>query len=175
MQYGFRNKMSCTDAIGAMTYFIRDVIDKKLTRQACFIDLKNAFDTIDHKKLWRKMEKLGLRGNVNELIGNYLIDRWQNVSTNRVNTMKQKNSVKKTEQILWFDIYRVRHLFPRNCRLMFYNSFAKLIITYELLLFGTAYKTNMTKIEAVQRRILRAIFSRKNSIPWKVCLLITKF
>ena len=92
MQYGFRNKMSCTDAIGAITYFIRDVIDKKLTRQACFIDLQNAFDTIDHKILWRKMEKLGLRGNINELIGNYLIDRWQNVITNRVNTMKQKIS-----------------------------------------------------------------------------------
>ena len=72
-------------------------------------------------------------------------------------------------------IYRVRHLYPSKCLLMFYNSFAKSIITYELLLYGTAYKTNMTKIEAVQRRIIRAIFSRKNSIPWKVCVLITKF
>ena len=38
------------------------------------------------------MEKLGLRGNINNLIGNYLTDRWQYVSTNRENTMKQKNS-----------------------------------------------------------------------------------
>ena len=30
MQYGFRNKMSCTDAIGAITDYIRDVIDRKL-------------------------------------------------------------------------------------------------------------------------------------------------
>ena len=31
MQYGFRNKMSCTDAIAAITDFCRNVIDKKLT------------------------------------------------------------------------------------------------------------------------------------------------
>ena len=58
-------------------------------------------------------------------------------------------------------IYMGRHLYPRKCLLMFYNSFAKSIITYGLLLYGTAYKTNMTKIEAVQRRILHAIFSNK--------------
>ena len=239
------------------------------------------------------MEKLGLRGNINELIGNYLTDRWQYVSTIRVNTMKQKistgvpqgsvlgpflfllyindlpnvcessqmvifaddttiiNAGKRTDAAIkndkvtvskWFEsnkltintdkfeamffgcdkpnnlrilskeleyknsckylgvhidknlrfrehidhvvkklnkfcglIYRVRHMYPRKCLLMFYNSFAKSIITYGILLYGTAYKSNMTKIEAVQRRILRAFFFKKNSIPWKVCLLITKF
>ena len=40
------------------------------------------------------MEKLGLRGNINELIGNYLTDRWQYVSTYRENTMKQKISTR---------------------------------------------------------------------------------
>ena len=39
VQYGFRKKMSCTDAIDAITDYIRDVIDRKLTGQACFIDL----------------------------------------------------------------------------------------------------------------------------------------
>ena len=58
-------------------------------------------------------------------------------------------------------IYRVRHLYPRKCLLVFCNSFAKSIITYGLLLYGTADETNMTKIEAVQRRILRAFFFKK--------------
>ena len=44
---------------------------------------------------------------------------------------------------------------------MFYKSFAKSIVTYGLLLYGTAYKPIMTKIEAVRRRILRAIFFKK--------------
>ena len=69
--------MSCTDATDAITDYIRDVIDRKLTGQACFIDLQKAFDTIDNKIVLRKMEKLGLRANINELIGNYSTDRWQ--------------------------------------------------------------------------------------------------
>ena len=60
-------------------------------------------------------------------------------------------------------VYRVRHLYPRKCLLLFYYSFAKSIITYGLLLYGTAYKTNMTRMEAVKRRILRAIFFKKKT------------
>ena len=41
---------------------------------------------------------------------------------------------------------------------MFYNSFAKSIISDGLLIYGSAAKTNLQKIETVQRRILRAIF-----------------
>ena len=89
-QYGVRNNMSCVDAIAAITDFIRNVIDKKLTGQACFIKVQKAFDTLDHKILLNKMEKLGLRGNINHLIGSYLTDRWQYVSANRFNTTKQK-------------------------------------------------------------------------------------
>ena len=57
VQNGFRNKMSCTDAIGAKTENIRDVIDKKLTGQTCFIDLQRAFDTIDQKNTVEKNGK----------------------------------------------------------------------------------------------------------------------
>ena len=57
MQYRCRSKMSRTDAIGAIKDFIRDVIDEKLTGQACFIDLQEAFDTIDHILLLKKNGK----------------------------------------------------------------------------------------------------------------------
>ena len=40
MQYGFRNNMSCVDAIAAITEFVRTEIDKKAQGQACFIDLQ---------------------------------------------------------------------------------------------------------------------------------------
>ena len=58
-------------------------------------------------------------------------------------------------------IYHVRHLYPRKCLLMFYNSFAKSVITYGLLIYGSAAKTNLAKIDSAQRRILRAIFFKK--------------
>ena len=44
---------------------------------------------------------------------------------------------------------------------MFYNFFAKSIICYGLLVYGSAAKTNLRKIECAQRRTLRAIFFSK--------------
>ena len=43
---------------------------------------------------------------------------------------------------------------------MFYNSFAKSIISYGILTYGSAAKSNLYKSEKAQRRILRAIFFR---------------
>ena len=62
MQYGFRNNMSCVDAIAAITEFVRTEIDKKAQGQACFIDLQKAFDTLDHHILLKKLEDYGFRG-----------------------------------------------------------------------------------------------------------------
>ena len=52
-------------------------------------------------------------------------------------------------------------MFAQKCLLMFYNSFAKSRICYGLLIYGSAAKTNLSKIEKAQRRILRAIFFKK--------------
>ena len=42
-------------------------------------------------------------------------------------------------------IYRVRDLYPIKCLLMFYDSFARSIITYGILVYGSAAKTNFKK------------------------------
>ena len=57
-------------------------------------------------------------------------------------------------------IYKVRDIYPIKCLLLFYNSFAKSIIFYGILTYGSAAKSNLYKIEKAQRRILRAIFFR---------------
>ena len=44
---------------------------------------------------------------------------------------------------------------------MFYNSFAKSIITYGLLIYGRSAKRNSEQIDSVQKRLLRARFFRK--------------
>ena len=41
---------------------------------------------------------------------------------------------------------------------MFYNSFAKTVISHGLLIYGTAAKRNVKKLEMAQRRVLRAFF-----------------
>ena len=58
-------------------------------------------------------------------------------------------------------IYRVRDIYPIKCLLLFYNAYAKSVICYGLLVYGRAAKTNLTKIEMAQRRIIRAILFKK--------------
>ena len=52
-------------------------------------------------------------------------------------------------------------MFTQKCLLMFYNSFAKCRVCYGLQIYGFAAKTNLSKIEKAQRRVLRAIFFKK--------------
>ena len=58
-------------------------------------------------------------------------------------------------------IYRVRDLYPRKALLLFYNSYAKSVFSYGLIVYGRAAKTNLQNIEMAQRRIIRAIFFKK--------------
>ena len=71
-------------------------------------------------------------------------------------------------------MYRVRHMYPRKCLLMFYNSFAKSVICYGLIVYGSAAKTNLKKIENAQRRILRAIFFKNKFDSLRDILLDNK-
>ena len=45
----------------------------------------------------------------------------------------------------------------------FYNAFARSVICYGLLIYGSAARTNLEKIEMAQRRIIRAfLFENKD-------------
>ena len=62
---------------------------------AIFIDLKKAFDTVDHDILLQKMEHYGIRGISSSWFKNYLSDREQFVSINGIEsgTMKMISGV----------------------------------------------------------------------------------
>ena len=47
-------------------------MDKRLFSCGVFIDLKKAFDTVDHKILLDKLNYYGFRGIVNQLFSSYL-------------------------------------------------------------------------------------------------------
>ena len=64
MQFGFRSKRSCTHSILTITEYMRTQIDKKLSGQACFIDLKKAYLSIDHKVLLQKLYAYSFRGTI---------------------------------------------------------------------------------------------------------------
>ena len=54
-------------------------------------------------------------------------------------------------------IYKIRELYPRQCLTFVYNSYAKSIIIYGLLVVGATTKASLELIGKAQGRIFRAM------------------
>ena len=76
-QYGFREKHSTQHAILDTVNIIQNNMDSKLFTCGIFIDLKKAFDTVDHAILLQKLDHYGIRGIINDWFSSYLLARSQ--------------------------------------------------------------------------------------------------
>jgi hypothetical protein len=76
-QYGFRKGRSTVHPLVHFMNTVSSALNKKHHVIAIFCDLRKAFDTVDHKILLKKLEKLGIRGVELEWFKNYLLDRKQ--------------------------------------------------------------------------------------------------
>ena len=72
-QFGFRSKRSTIDALITLIEEVREDWDSNTTKtQGTLIDLKKAFDTVDHILLLEKFDAYGFRGPVFDLLKSYL-------------------------------------------------------------------------------------------------------
>ena len=85
-QYGFRSNMSTSQALLDLTEEITSSLDNKKYSVGIFIDLKKAFDTIDHDILAKKIYFYGVRGIAHKWLLSYLEDRKQFVHFNNYNS-----------------------------------------------------------------------------------------
>ncbi len=76
-QYGFRANRSTSMALMELIEDITSSIDNKKYAVGVFIDLKKAFDTIDHRVLINKLENYGIRGVVLDWMKSYISNRLQ--------------------------------------------------------------------------------------------------
>lgn len=80
LQYGFRQGSSTSTAIAELLDDVINGIDSKQAVGALFLDLRKAFDTLNHSILLEKIERYGIRGIANSIIRSYLSERKQFVS-----------------------------------------------------------------------------------------------
>ena len=85
-QFGFRKNSSTSLALNQIVEKIRESIDNKKHSCGIFIDLRKAFDTLNHDILLSKLEHYGIRDVALRWFKSYLSDRRQYTFLNGINS-----------------------------------------------------------------------------------------
>ena len=89
-QFGFCLCLSPNNALMLITETIQSQLDQNKSCTGVFVDLKKAFDTVDHKILLKKLSHYGFRGITNEWFCSYLTKRKQYfIIQNQVSTLNK--------------------------------------------------------------------------------------
>ena len=89
-QYGFRERRSTEHAILDIVGKIKKNMDNSMFTCGVFIDLKKAFDTVDHDILLYKLYHYGIRGVVQDWFRSYLTERIQTTEIGHHISTKEK-------------------------------------------------------------------------------------
>ena len=79
-QYGFRVNHSTSHALIDVLTSLYDKINDENYTALLLLDLKKAFDTVNHKTLLTKLEHYGIPGPTLDLFASFLTNRYQYVS-----------------------------------------------------------------------------------------------
>ncbi len=88
-QFGFRTKSSTQHAVTKLLDSIRQNMDKGLMTGAVFVDLRKAFDTVDHARLLSKLTIYGIRNEELLWFEDYLFNRTQFVAFDGIESLVQ--------------------------------------------------------------------------------------
>ena len=82
LQFGFRKNHSTSHAATVMVENITKSFEDKEYTLGVFLDLSEAFDTVDHITLLAKLDHFGVRGVANEWFRSYLNGRLMQTEVN---------------------------------------------------------------------------------------------
>jgi len=83
-QFGFRKQYSTNHAIISLVEKIRNALSSGNVIIGVFLDLKKAFDTVNHDILLKKLFAYGIRGNILKWFQSYLQNRKQYIYLNKI-------------------------------------------------------------------------------------------
>ena len=86
-QFGFRKGHSTSHAITCLNEKLIENLEKQKVSAVLFMDLKSAFDTVNHKILLEKLEHIGFRGCFLNLISSYLSGRKQYIKNEDIESL----------------------------------------------------------------------------------------
>ena len=96
-QHGFRAGRSTVTAVVSFIEEVIDSLDKGFNSAGVFMDMSQAFDNVEHKKLIDKLDYLGIRGTTLNWFRSYLEERYQFVE---ISHLSKNNWIKKTRSKL---------------------------------------------------------------------------
>ena len=162
-QFGFRKHHSTNHAIITLVERVTKALDTGKYIVGVFLDLKKAFDTVDHSILLKKLEKYGIRGNMHKWFKSYLSFRVQFVEYNNCHS----------------DNKQITHGVPQGSILgpllfiLYINDFSKASDLLFSILFaddtsvfieGTAYSSIIKDINTELEKVDKWLKSNKLSV-----------
>ena len=81
-QFGFRNAHNTNHAMLSTLNYLQKMKKENKKTNSIYLDLRKAFDTVDHNILYIKLQKIGVQGHELEWFKNYLTNRQQKCKIN---------------------------------------------------------------------------------------------
>ena len=165
-QYGFRCKRSTKGALIRFVHTVQQNLDNGKKSAAVYIDLKKAFDTVNHNILLEKIEIYGIRGPVLNWFKDYLKNRKQYI---------ENQTAKSEEEILPCGVPQGSNLGPLLF-LLYINDLPLSVKTGQCTLFaddttiynvGNTYHELVTKINLDLKELNKWFISNKLTLNIK--------
>ena len=143
-QFGFRKKSSTENAIMQICNHLTESMESNKITCSIFLDLRKAFDTVNHRILLEKLYKYGIRGSTHKLLKSFLSNRHHYTII---------NGVKSKEKLIKCGVPQGSTLGPLLF-LIYINDF-NLVTNFNLNLFADDSYLSLThsSVEILERQV----------------------